>query len=322
MDDHQKILEQQFQEFLKEYGNDFGGGRMDYFGINLSAEAVRKPELKLYYSRKYSEEADHPLIDFIRGQGMLRYVTRVQDTCGSGNEPPCDPKEILRFDVGLQNRSNENMEALFSWLSQHTVIFPRYRRELTQLARMRVTDRPGFDEAALYFAGFRAVRQQITLLKFHFFNRICEDPDILHRNITYADAYYLNYLRTSGISAFAALAPLLESVLTACGGHLWMTGADYAPEGPQKYKIYVKNPEQPYEGLIQVLTAQGQAIQGQAIQGHAIQRRAAEILAGRAAAVREWNLAHPAFVCEGFAVCRNADGSLSLNFYYRMQETG
>ena len=265
--------------------------QVDYLGINISSGSNSKLIFKIYYNNKFSRNRYHPLIEFLQERDMVRYVTMVHDKKNYHRS---------RYDVGLKNRTNENMEAVFEWLSNNTKMFSQYYPEIEMLSHMKVTEKDGYEYSGLYFLGFISEGDEISLLKTHYFNRLCDDPDVLHKNIQYADEYYLSFLNGSEIESFKNLTKITKDLLKYCGGHLWMTGADFDLECHRKYKIYVKNPEMIYEGLLHVLNGK---------QYIYLQRQLKSLM--------DWNRAHHEFYCEGFAVCEDEIGEVSINFYFR-----
>lgn len=286
-------LKNKFDDFISRNKEDFEEKRVDYLGVNIASDTGGAPVFKIYYNNKSSRGRSHPLIDFLESRGMVRYVTMVQDKK--------DPRRF-RVDIGLKNRTNENMQAVYEWLNKHTQMFRKYSEEIKKLSGMKVTDLENHDYAGLYFLGFIAADEEISMLKCHYFNRICKDPDVLHK-VTFADEYYLDFLANAGIREFADLSAVLKKALALCGGHLWMTGADYSASDSRKYKIYIKNPDNLYEGLLETF-APGDY--------EALRRKILD--------VREWNQQHEEFYCEGFAVCRDEQAVVSINFYFRMKK--
>lgn len=290
MDFKMNDLEQLYDDFKQRVGEDLNDEKVDYLGINISTDWMCDTEFKIYYSDKFSRKKTHPLIDFLASENMVRYQTMVNDQ---------DDSRRLRFDVGIKNRTNKNMERMFEWLDENVEIFRDYKNEIKRLASMRMTNQEGFEYASLYFIGFIALDGEIDVLKYHFYNRICDNPDELYNHYKFADAYYLGYLNKCGIKVFSNLVDIINLILLHCGGHLWMTGVDYKKEGSYKYKIYIKNLQRLYDGLLVVFADDKNSF-----------------LKDRIASVKAWNEKHTCFKCEGVAICLDNDNNLSVNFYY------
>lgn len=287
------LLKTKFDGFILQNRQAFIDRRVDYLGINIASDLNRELIFKIYYNDKFSRTQSHSLIHFLEKNGMVRYLTMVQDQ----KEP-----HGLRFDVGIKSRTNKNMQKVFEWLDKNTQIFKIYCKEVRKLSSMKVTDLENYDYAGLYFLGFVSIDEKISVLKCHYFNRICENPDVLHKNITFADDYYLDFLSNTGIQEYTDLVVVMDKALEYCGGHLWMSGSDYALSGSRKYKIYIKEPNDLYEGLLKAFSA-----------------NVYETLRKRIINVMNWNQQHEEFYCEGFAVCKDEQAVVSINFYFRIK---
>lgn len=287
-------LTENLGRFLSRHEADFENERVDYLGVNVSSDRDGAPLFKIYYNDRASRERSHVLIDFLRQKEMIRYLTMVEDR---------PDLQRLRFDVGLKNRTDQNMQEVFDWLNAHTEMYGLHGGEVRRLSSMKVTELPDYHLAGLYFLGFISVCDRITVLKFHFFNRICMDPDVLHKNLRFADDYYLAFLADCGIPEFKELSGLADSALRNCGGHLWMTGADYALSGEKKYKIYIKEPRVLYEGLRETFAGERGAL-----------------IRDRIRDVEAWNGQNPRFYCEGFAICEDEKAVVSINFYFKARK--
>lgn len=283
-------LEKLFEKFKTRVGEDIIDEKVDYLGINILDDRVHGAEFKLYYTDAFSRKQTHPLVEFLSNESMVRYLTMVNDK---------DNYMRLRFDIGIKNRTNINIEKMFEWLDKNVELFQKNKIEIKRLSSMKMTNREGFDFASLYFIGFISTDNKINVLKFHFYNRICDDPDNLYDNYKFDDDYYLDYLKSSGIRGFSSLVDIIILILQHCGGHLWMTGIDYKIDGTQKYKIYIKHPQKLYDGLLSVFSDNKNKILRKKIED-----------------VRVWNDNHSSFKCEGFAICLNNKNEISINFYY------
>lgn len=80
-----------------------------------------------------------------------------------------------------------------------------------------------------------------------------------------------------------------------------MTGSDYSVSSSTKYKIYIKNPTGPYEGLMKIFSVEQYKYLQQQI-----------------SIIKKWNEQHENFYCEGFAICKDTHEKLSVNFYFKM----
>ena len=301
---YENETEQSYAQFELKFREELTVDQVDYFGINITSDPAGKTLCKIYFKENFSRSESHPLIEYLMESDMIRFMTMVHDQQNVSR---------LRFDIGLKNRNNENMENLYEWLRKYSSIFSENEDEIRRQARMKMTFQPGFDEASLYFLGFISTNDRINLLKVHYFTRMCSDPDILHKYCHYMDDYYLSYLEELQIPEFRILSEIMRQVLDVCGGHLWMTGADYDLAGASKYKIYIKKPEDLYEGLQKTF---GSSDCEEKLPEFS---RKFETLKRRTEDTSLWNSYHKEYDCDGFALCMNRTGNLSVNFYYKLR---
>lgn len=289
------IIQEQFESFYKNSNLDFNSDTIDYFGVNISEVSNEICDFKIYYKDRHSRDVSHPLIEYLLDKDMIRYITMVQDI---------DVPMRKRFDIGLKKRTRANMNELFDYLYNNSVIFKEFENEIKTTSLMKINDFEEYDFASLYFLGFISYGEDIEVLKCHYFNRFCDNPDILHKNYRFDDEYYLDFLSKTEISQYVQLSVIVRRLLEICGGHLWMTGSDYSSD-KLKYKIYIKNPDNVYDGLAVYF-------------GDLLKRE--NRLVEKIRTIKKWNSKNPVFWCEGFAVCLSDDNELSINFYYKLKK--
>ncbi len=169
---------------------------------------------------------------------LINFLTLAEDTGGCRR---------YRYDIGLKNRTDENMEALFVWLREHVGVFSQREAEIRKLAAMRVYDEQEFRLAAMHFLGFVSQDDRVTALKCHY---LCwGQKNTAARRGHFDDGYYLSCLEHSGIPPMERLGPLVRDVLGRCGGHIFMAGTDYWLTGERKYKVYFIDPIFLYQSL-------------------------------------------------------------------------
>lgn len=283
-------LETEYQAFSGSLRQPLTAKSVDYLGLNLSERSGCKPVFKVYYSNKFSSGMEHPLIQFLLERGMLRYFASVSDTL----HPSC-----FRMDIALKARTDDNINALFEQLGSMGRIFPSCENEIRKIARMKITALPSYSMAALYHLGFVQNEHDVELLKFHFFTRWCEDPDIPGKNSEYRDDFYLDHLKNSGIPQYKQLAERMERALKLAGGHLWMAGMDIGRQDYRKYKLYLKNPNPIYEELSGLFH---------------------ENMGKQLKDAASWQLCHPELSCEGAAFCLDSKEHFTINLYYGLDE--
>lgn len=292
----EKDLELKYKDFFIKEDIEHKKNDIEYLGINLSG-TNKEIEFKLYYKEQYSRKEPHPIIEKLEKREMIRTLTQIADTKNGKSR---------RYDIGLGNRTKDNMELLLKEISELAPYCIDYQDEIRFLSKMKVCSDPLYALAALYFWGFIEKKGSIEAMKMHYLTRICENPDKLGKHITFDDAYYLDYLEKSQITQFHELLPIVKSAASGKDGILWMIGADYFKDGNHKYKIYFKTPTDTY---IRKLKEKLYDSDGQC--------RQLSILLNR---LEIWLYRHPELKIEGLAVCLDVKGCWSLNFYYQWTE--
>ena len=281
---------EKLDDFIARHSEDYAQQRVDFLGVNLGGD---EPVFKLYYRNDYtltfSEGRQSSLIDLLRQRDMIRFLTLAEDTSGC---------QRYRYDIGMQNRTDENMEVLFDWLKEHVAAFSQREDEIRKLAAMRVYSEEEFRLAGMHFLGFIDQAGQVTALKCHY---LCwMQKDLSSRRGHFEDDYYLSCLEQSGIPAFRRLCPLARDVLGSCGGHVYMAGTDYWVTGERKDKIYLVEPVFLYQGLAEAFGKENYPL---------LLRQLGELMA--------WDDAHRRFYCVGLALALDDRDRLTINFYYR-----
>lgn len=264
----------------------------DFFGINIDTDAEKDFAFKIYYKNTYSKELyeknpDSPLLNWLYERDMIRFLTIVHD---QNND------KLTRCDIGLKRRNNTNMKELFEWLNNNVSFFKKYKKEIVEFSKMKNTHAEDSEFNSLYFLGYVTDENyEIKTLKCHWFNRITEgNKDI------FCDKHYLEYLQNCDIKEFKELVPYAKTILQNCDTHLWMEGIDYNENYSQKHKIYFQFPQNTYNGLIKTFEN--------------------EILTEKLEKIRTWNEIHKEFSCDGFAIGKTHDGTMTLNLYFQIPE--
>ncbi len=283
---------EKLDEFVARHSEDYAQQRVDYLGVNLGGD---EPLFKLYYRNDYtcalSVGRQSSLLDLLRERDMIRFLTLAEDTGDCRR---------YRYDIGLKRRTDENMEALFSWLKEHVGVFSQREAEIRKLAAMPICDARAFPLAGMHFLGFVSEDDRVTALKCHYLCRRHKDVSTPSRLGRYDSGYFLTYLEQSGIPALQRLSPLVRDVLGYCGGHVFMVGTDYWLTGEQKYKIYITDPIFLYQGLAE-----------------AFGKEQDPLLHGQLGELMRWDDAHPRFFCTILALALDDRDRLTMNFYYR-----
>lgn len=282
-------IEEQYQSFLQTLDRPLNASEIDFFGINLYDRSKDSVAFKIYYAQKHSSCSTHPLARYLQQHDMLRYLSEIKDTFH---------KEDMRIDLALKNRTDAGMENLFTMLRRENELFAECEQTVRCLAGMCVTDEPGCSLASLYHLGSIEHGDRKQLLKFHFFTRWCQNHNYPGKNSEYRDAYYLEYLRNTGIAEYRRVAEISEVILQCCGGHLLTAGMDVGTDGYRKYKLYVKRPAELYRKLLDYTDIQ-------------FSRDIQEVIA--------WNEKYPEYKVEIVAFCLDTDGVFSINLYYGLR---
>jgi hypothetical protein len=265
---------------------------VDYIGLNIDESLQEKYDFKVYYKNQVSIQIESKIVNKLRNLDMVRFVTFVQDGI--------EGEKRQRYDIGLKNRNNKKMLELIKEFESETCLMKENRDEIIRMSSMKINENTNFKLASLYFLGYIQKDEVIEVLKLHYLNRECEEPDIIHKNVIYADSYYLDYVRQVDIPEMKELADIVEVLLRKGGGHLWMMGTDYAISGDKKYKIYIK-------GFQEVLFEEmNDYFSGDVKWGS---------LRNKIGLIKKWFLDHEEYFWEGIAFCIE-NGNLSLNFYF------
>ena len=173
MEQDENKLEQDYWKFYQNEGIENKKEDIEYLGINLSSEK-EEIEVKVYYKDKYSRKELHPIIEKLNTEHMIRTLTQIVDTKNG---------ICRRFDIGLGNRTNTNMEKLLKEIDAMAPFCREYKNEIRKMTQMKVCENPDFALAALYFWGFIQKEDTIEAMKMHYLTRICENPDKLGKKV-------------------------------------------------------------------------------------------------------------------------------------------
>lgn len=265
--------------------------KTDYLGVNLYDRAENDIAFKLYCSNSFSTNCHHPVRSRLKERDMLRNYSEVKNSGQSGGK---------RIDIALKNRTNENMESLFQTLAEMTPLFCESEKEMREPAQMKITDLPEHQYASLYHIGM-IWEKEITLLKYHFFTKWCEEPNVPGKRCEYRDSYYLAYLKKCG-NFYEKLTGITEQFLAGCNSHLWMAGMDTGENHYRKYKIYVKIFEKDADTVCSALKAVWQEYSSE--------------MQKKIDGLHEWRQRYPEYQCAGAAFAYDTEGQFSLNIYY------
>lgn len=273
-----KIFSLYKQETLKMLSTD----KVDYFGINISSDKKSDYKFKIYYQDEYSRflyensKNKNPLLEFLFENDMMRFLTAIHDK----NE------DFNLYDAGVGNRTNENMEKFFEYMDKNIKIFTQNKDEILKISKMKSTPKENHDYHSLYFMAYMN-----NVLKCHWFNNT-------RKNII-SNEYYLDFIENLQIKEFCIISNIIKKIISFSGGRLLMEGIDYTENGPQKYKIYIRNSKsnRTVDVLLKVIDN--------------------PILKDKIQKIKEWHNSHKYFYCDGFALCLDKNNIYTINFYFR-----
>ena len=270
---------------------------IEYFGINLSSDADSDFVFKIYYENRpsqdiYAKNNRNPILEHLLKLNMVRNLQVVNDNVHFN---------FSKFDIGLKNRTNENMLNVFSFFEQNIPLFKKYKDEIINLSKMKVFKEDDYEYASFHFIGFVYENTaEPVLFKSYWSNFTSFDEEIFSKD------YYINYLKNTGIPQFIILSEIADNILNICGGRLYMEGTDYTNDGPVSHKIYIRTAsldDNIYDGLVQVLPAD------------------VGVLKERIEIIKNWNTLHSELKCDGFAIGLDNHNNLNLKLYYKVTGT-
>ncbi|MBQ7217096.1 MAG: hypothetical protein IJS39_14055 [Synergistaceae bacterium] len=263
---------------------------IDFIGLNIST-----PELKIYQRCGAQDEISR----LLKARGMLINAETVLSSKRT--------EGIRRTDLAIGERTDSNMEYLFSLLREKTDFFAAHEQAVRKFASLRVTDAEGYKFMSLYHIGLTEYYGAVTALKLYLFLRRCSDPCIDFWRFEYMDQYFIESLKDILAPEYGDLLLMAESILSEPAKHLWMLGIDITSSGAEKIKVYIRNTDRSeniYRLLADVLEKDG---------------RRAFLTAGLIES-ESWHARHKELKCEGAALGMNLRGEYSLNLYFSEEE--
>lgn len=287
-------IENSYRRFLEDELHEPRPSQVEYIGINFHEQTGETPVFKCYYSTTESlRDGDEILRPFLE-RDMIHALNWIQDTRYVGK---------LRYEIGLGNRTNENMLWLYRWIEHSFALSQRQRVELDQMKQLTCCSLNTHRYAALYYLGFitsAQTRFPLEAVKPHYILRTCENPEKIGKQFSVDTEKVLRFLKAVDIPALADLAELLNPI-AGDENELWMVAMDFfsSPGMATKYKIYLKD-----KGGVLL-----QALEGAAL-SHGLHAVAQQL-----AAFDAWLGGHPQLGLYGVAVCLTGDGEWSVNCY-------
>lgn len=274
-----------FEEALQDCLALYDKESIDFLGFNFMEKKEAPIKFKVYQNRTPEKQKQHFLMKFLTNRKMLRHYEEVEDSSN---------KEQIRLDIALKNRTDENMQGLYDCLTARVPFLTKERALTEQLAKMPMTSKPCHHYASNYHIGLVEKNQQVETVKFYYLTRWCGDQPDTPKNDGYMDETYISYLLNMQNTYFDVIAAKVQRFLQAYKGNLWMIGLDIG-ENQRKYKIYVKNTENFYKGLSDILSKE---------------------MAAKLKNVESWSSKNPDWKPAGFALAYDSNYVESCNLYF------
>lgn len=288
-----KIIEKNYQTFLKRKVNDLNQSEVDFIGINF--EEVRElPVFKCYYTAKRDVSNRPVILTEFYEKNMIHALNLVRDTVNA---------DKLRCEIGLANRNNVNMEWLYKWISSSFELTKKQKNYLQSMKALLCSSLEEYSLAALYFLGFikdEASEEKLEAVKMHYILRMCRNPEQIGRNYEIDKESVFQILNKGDMPEFQQLSSLAERLLEETNSELWIAAMDFFASKPSKYKIYVKVKQTDF--CLQCIRI--------------FQDCGMENMARKVTLYRQWITRHPELKLYGAAICLTEDGKWSINFYH------
>lgn len=289
-------LESEFLKFKEKNKDSNSTEHVEFIGINLSNELYNKPVFKAYYTTAKSMENIPDLLKTLEKKQMIRAINRIDDTVNQG---------CVRYEIGLKNRTNRNMDFIYKWLYSICSELQSHRNEIERLCSIKCTNLNDYQYAALYFIGLIAdVTNQympmVRAIKLYYLLRQCSNPEKIGENYTINNYDSFQLLYSLQIPEIEKIVLFIQELLKKNTGELLMTAVDYYENGFSKYKIYIKGcSKNIFEHMIKKFEISD-----------------CEILAKRIHSYAKWIKEHPELECYGIAICLDSSGGWSVNIYH------
>ncbi len=284
-------IEYAFEQFMKSVPPLSEYQDIDSVGINLNKDNV---SFKAYIGMRpenfckdtFLNLSPSGLLKSLTEKNMIYLLETIQDTRKNW---------FGRYDIALDNRTNDNMEWLFQQLKMKVPFIAEYEMQLLKMSSMKISERPDYKLAALYHIGVLEKDDGIQALKFYFTARHQNIPKYHSKNFEYHDEEYLDFWGNCGLDNFSRLRDMAQDMRAYCGGHVWIAGLDISKKGISKCKIYLKKMSNVYEYLKTVSDG---------------------IYCDTIEQLEVWHYKNPQFIFMGLAIGLDKTDKLSLNLYY------
>jgi len=268
---------------------------IDFIGINIDA-ITGDLDFKIYYApigfNSPISKRKHPIIEFNQKKEMVRCITEARDLNG------------LRSYVILKNRTDPNMNALFTELMNRYPHIRNNEHEIRSISQMKVTNEPNHKFGSLHILGFKSSNSLSDIVSVQWLTRKYPDTNHPGRQYKFNDAYFLDFVKAQRIRKFDILMDYAYkgwlNTLENPTLHLWLIAVDFYPCGKRKYKLYFKDESRKVNIPCSTLL--------ESIGNTAISDRLKQL--------QTFTKAHKELNLYGFAICLDTDNKLTINYYF------
>lgn len=293
-----KTLEQLYQDFCINLNIFCRSSPVEFIGINLNNNINKPYSFKRYYriNRK-----DIPLSFFIKNlneRKMIHSINCIDDSLY---------RKVIRFEIALANRVNENMDWLFVTLKDilPDIINKNLNNILQKLSPIKITGDKLYEKAAIFFIGFIMNNEYSSLMDIHAFKlyyllRHCSSTNDIGSNFIFDNDFFISKLKRSGIKQFIILSDIIKQLIKISGCNLSIAAVDFLRNGTMKYKIYIKDCHtETYITLAELFTSIGEYY-----------------LANQIIEYNNWITTHLELKQYGIAVCIDSNSLYTINIYH------
>lgn len=326
MNEEIRLLEERYDyivgKFIGEYepvtecSSETGGGEFDYIGVSACSKRGTSPEVRVYRATDipHDNNACSDLIDLLVSRNMIRRYETVFTR----------DRNLIRFDIALQQRTDENMEAVFSQMRKQSEEFTANESEIRKAASMKITDAEESRYAALYHIGLAQNRggaetggNGIEGIKFYCLTRWCDNPAALEPGNDFRDQYFMEKIIDNLGADDSILFTLADNMLNNGLFHLWMFGIDIGKQNRSKRKIYLKSmTKDPAILTVARNTMQDMLSSDKPMENLTENSGILQRLKKKTETILQWSFTHEELECRGIAIGIDEKKELYLNVYY------
>ena len=284
-------IEVSYLDFCEKHPELINYADIDFFGINISESIGEAITFKLYMTTEVSRNVTLELLKPLYERDMVSALNLVNDNINT---------DKIRCEVGLRNRTNDNMLFLFNWL-KNGIKEKNRLNEIDEFSKIKCCDDSDLRFASMYFLGLIADKNycgKFDAVKLHYILRHVSDANKIGRNYTADNKRTIKELKSVNLPWIQRIISVIEPLLEIGSTELWIAAADYYIGHNNKYKIYVKNIDDRFYNQLYL--------------------RFKKININISDSLKmtvDWIKSHPEYTVYGMAVCLSENYKWSLNFY-------